>query len=259
MARPAPLAHQRRWFTLTLSSLALALALPASASPLDWFRGAQVQGNGHLSRQTRELPHFNGVHLSTGGKVEIRLGEQENISIEVDENIQPLLETVVEDGILRIRPLKKNSRLDTRSLKIVVGARSIDRIAVAGSGTVSADQLRANMLTLDIGGSGSIRVNNLECGTLTTAIGGSGDLQAGGKADRLKASIGGSGSIRAGKLAAREVSISIGGSGDATVWASQTLSASMAGSGEVAYYGDPKLSTSVVGSGSVKRLGSAPQ
>jgi hypothetical protein len=59
-------------------------------------------------------------------------------------------------------------------LKTVVQARSIERLALAGSGSIDADTLRGPKLQFDIGGSGSIKVKGIEAETVAVSVGGSG-------------------------------------------------------------------------------------
>lgn len=245
---------------VTAALLAAGLAtVQSTASPLSWLGGGdRVQGSGSVTKQAREVGHFSGIGLSTGGKVEVRIGSTESVTVQADDNVLPLIETVVENGMLKIRPLHKNQQLDTRNLKVFVQAREVQRIAVGGSGAVDAEGLRGPKLQLDVGGSGSINLRDVEADGVTVALGGSGSLKAAGQTERLTVSIGGSGTVDTGKLAARTASVSIGGSGQATVWAKQSLGVSVAGSGDVGYYGDPQLNRTVMGSGTVKRLGGAP-
>lgn len=248
--------------SVLLAASALAIIVPAtsvSAGPLSWLRGGEtVQGNGKIVKQTRETGHFTGLALSLPGEVDVRTGNTENITIETDENVQGAIEAVVERGVLHLRPVKRDVRIDTRNLKVTVNAKMLEKIAVGGSGSINADTLKAPKLTFDVGGSGSIHVRNLESDAVAVSLGGSGSLKAAGATERLQVSIGGSGKVNTDKLAARDVSVSIGGSGQATVWAKQSLNLSVAGSGDIGYYGDPQLSTSIMGSGSVKRLGATP-
>jgi hypothetical protein len=248
--------------SFTLAASALAIMVPAAtvqAGPLSWLRGGDtVQGSGKVVKQARDTGHFTGLALALPGEVEVRTGNTEGITIETDDNLQALIEAVVENGTLRVRPVKRDLRLETRTLKVVVSAKTLERIAVGGSGNVQADTLKAPKLTFDVGGSGSITVQNMESDAVAVSLGGSGSLKAAGHTERLQVSIGGSGKVQTDKLAARDVSVSIGGSGQATVWARQSLNLSVAGSGDIGYYGDPQLSTNIVGSGKVTRLGGAP-
>lgn len=248
--------NRRLVITLFLSAGMLA----AHAGPLSWMSGAEhVQGNGKIVKQNREVANFHALSVGVSGDVDIRLGSTEGVTVETDENIQSAIETVVENGTLRIRPLRNNIKLDTRNMKIVVQARTLDKLSIGGSGNVSADKLRGEKVTIDVGGSGSISVGQLESESVSIALGGSGSLKAAGNTERLQISIGGSGRVQAGQLQARDAVVSIGGSGQATVWAKKSLNLSVAGSGDINYYGDPQISKSVMGSGSIKRLGGAPQ
>jgi hypothetical protein len=244
-----------------IAASVFAVAAPVaivSAAPMGWFAGERVQGNGKISSQAREASNFTGLGLGLPGSVEVRIGNADSVTIESDDNILPLIETVVEDGTLQIRPIRPNLQFDTRNLKVVVTAKKLERISVGGSGSVDAEGLRGGKLSFNVGGSGSMNLRNIEGESVTVSLGGSGNLKASGTADKLKVSIGGSGKVSTGQLATREASVSIGGSGQAVVWAKQALSVSVAGSGDVSYYGEPQITKSVMGSGSVKRLAGAP-
>lgn len=247
-----------------LRALMLAAVIACSVAPpaaTAWpFGSEQVEGNGNVTRQARKVGSFNGIALGLPGRLELRSGNVDSITVETDDNLQALIETRVEDGMLRIRPAKRNLNLRTRNLKIVVTARQIDRLSLGGSGTIDADVLRGKRLDLDVGGSGKIQIARLEADTVAASVAGSGDLRADGGAVReLSVSIGGSGNVDLGKIAADTAHVSIAGSGDVAVWAKNDLRASIAGSGDVGYYGDPKVSRSVAGSGEVRRIGNAPR
>lgn len=244
---------------LALGALALAATLPAAASPLDWFASAKVSGNGAVRSQTRALPRFEAIALNLPGSVELRLGDSESISVETDDNLQAEIETVVEYGTLKIRARRRNATLAPSVLKFIVQAKSVERLTVAGAGSITAAALSTPTLQLEVGGSGAIHIRRLSCDAVTVSIGGSGSFTAGGAAEQLNIAIGGSGEVRAAQLNTRKVQVNIGGSGKAVVWARQSLVASIGGSGDIDYYGDPQVSRSVHGSGGVKRLGAAPR
>lgn len=245
-------------------SAALAALLAGAAAPSmagGWpFGGETVQGSGTVKRQARQVAHFSGVAFELPGKLELRTGDSEGVTIETDDNLLPLVETVVENGTLKIRPSRRDMNLRTRNLKVVVNARQVERLALGGSGSIDADSLRGARLSIDIGGSGDINVRNLDSGSVAVTLGGSGDFKAaGGNARQLSVSIGGSGTVDMGRVQSDNVSINVAGSGEATVWARHELNLTIAGSGDVNYYGDPRVSKSVVGSGDARRIAAAPR
>jgi hypothetical protein len=238
---------------------ALALAAPLAASAFS-FGGDTVQGSGKITRQVRQVPAFTGLSLAVPGKVELHVGPGDALTIETDDNVMPLVETKVENGVLRIRPVRDNLNLQTRTLRITVNALAIERLSVGGSGTIDADALRGHRLQLAVGGSGAIEARSIEGDELSVDMGGSGKVTAaGGAVGKLKVSVAGSGEVSLDKVKAGTVQVNTAGSGDTTVWAANKLDVSMVGSGGVRYYGDPQVSRSVIGSGEVRRAGPAPR
>lgn len=240
-------------------ALAALAALTAAAPAGAWGRDP-VKGSGTIRRETRDVKGFSGVSLSLAAKVDVRTGAgPEGISIETDDNLLPLIETVVEDGMLKIRS-RRGTDVRAHTLRIVVQAHGLDHLSVGGSGDIDADVVRGKRAVFDIGGSGTIVARRIEAGSVGVSVGGSGDLKANdGSVRSASVSIGGSGNVDLGRVRSDAVSVNLAGSGDAIVWARDSLNVSIAGSGDVSYYGDPKVARSVVGSGDARRLGAAPR
>ena len=232
------------------------LYVPAMA--WDWTMGTKMVGSGQVTKTHRQVTGFKGVSLELPSSVEVIQGESEGVLIETDDNIAPLIETVVENDQLRIRPISRFKSLKPTSIKITVNARNVERISISGSGDVRAEKLRSQTLEARISGSGDISIGTLDADSLSVAISGNGDFFAGGRADTVRLNISGSGDLKTGTLAAKNVTLNISGSGDAKVWASQTLDVRIAGSGDVDYYGNAAVSQSVAGSGRIRKLGTTP-
>ncbi|MET0855103.1 MAG: head GIN domain-containing protein [Telluria sp.] len=248
----------RRLSALTLALTALALVVPAAPALARGWGSDKVQGNGRIKTEARAIGHFNGVALALPGSVELRIGATESVTIETDDNLLPLIETVVENGTLKIRAAKRNLDLESRRMKIVVQAKSVDHLALGGSGSIDADPLRGAKVMIDIGGSGTVNVKGIDSETLSVTLGGSGDLKVGGGATRkLSLSIAGSGDVDMGRLQSMDASVNIAGSGDARIAVRDQLSVTIAGSGDVNYYGDPRVSKTVIGSGGANKLAGA--
>jgi len=259
MNQPTLSTFGRRTLVAACIAAGLLGAAPGFAGSWSWG-GEQMQGSGKIVRQARQVGNFNGLSLALPGSVELRIGDSEGVTVEADDNLLPLVETVVEGGTLKIRPARRNLNLQSKSIRVVVNARSIERLALGGSGSIVSDPLRGRALEVDIGGSGSINLKGIESESLAVSLGGSGDLKAGrGTVGALTVSIGGSGDVDLGQVQATRASVTVAGSGEATVWPRTDLSATIAGSGDVNYYGDPRVSKSTVGSGNVKRIGASPR
>jgi hypothetical protein len=255
---PSPL---KRALSLTLIILAVAVlsTVPTGkAHAWEWSGwGKSVSGTGVIKTETRNVSGFTSVSLSLPAKVTLIQGTTEGLRIETDDNLLPLVETVVEGGKLRIRSADKTN-LKTKTLNITVNLINLNGVSIAGSGEIIADRIKTEKFSSSISGSGDVKIAMLEATTVKASIAGSGDFTAAGKVGELDVSVAGSGDVRAGKLEAGKVRVSIAGSGDVSVWARDELKTSIAGSGDIRYYGQPTVKSSKAGSGSVKSMGNAP-
>ncbi len=231
---------------------ALMACLPGYAAA-DFWGGEKIVGSGTPKTEAREVTAFQSIALDVAATLELRQGDTDGLTITGDDNIVPLIETVVENGTLKIRWAgnKRNYSLHYKKLQIVVNARTINSLSVTGSGDIHAAKLKSQDLRTTIGGSGDITIDILEATSLKVGLTGSGDVTVGGKADTLDVSLTGSGDVAAAKLDVRSAKVSLQGSGDVSVWATESLKASVAGSGDIIYSGKPKVAGSVTGSGSV--------
>ena len=219
------------------------------------FAADRVTGSGTEKTEVRNVTGFQAVSSSGSIDVVLRQGAKEGVEVRADDNLLPLIETVVveRDGTrtLQIRTARGASYKTRHPVVVTVDLIMLNALSMAGSGDASADSLKAGRFELNLSGSSDVRVGQLTADDLRVHIAGSGDVKAGGRAPRLSVSIAGSGDVDTRGLQSDDVEVSIAGSGDAQVNAGKTLSVTIAGSGGVTYTGDAKLKRKIVGSGSV--------
>jgi hypothetical protein len=215
---------------------AIRIAAPAAVALAFLALAAHAQRH-----ETRPVSGFHAVSLSAPVNVEIVQGDTESLVLDGEEAMLANLETVVEDGALKIRD-KSVSHWTWHVDHVVarVTLKNVDAIATKGSGDIKAAALRTDGIHVSIAGSGDVFIGTLTAKRLDVSIAGSGDMLVGGRADQVHTSIAGSGDMKAGGLQSRVSNISIAGSGDAMLWASEAISVSIVGSGDVRYYGDAR-------------------
>jgi hypothetical protein len=247
----SPADPSRRQFVAAAAAFAAAAALTSRSADA-------AGGRGNVQVQARSPGPFTAVHLRVPADAEVRTGNADGLTIETDAALLPLVETVVVDGALEIRLARGVTEIRPTVLRIVVTARHIDDLAVAGSGALKTEALRTGALHLSVAGTGSITATKLHCEQLHASVAGSGTITLDGEAPRLTASVAGSGDLAAGHLRSESASVNLAGSGSVTVWPAAALTASLVGSGDVRYYGQPKVRASSAGSGSVRRAAGSP-
>lgn len=240
----------RRALFTTLALLSL-VVLPLAS------QAASPTGSGKVASETRVLPEFQSIELSGSMDLKVRQGTPQSVQVEADDNLLPLLETVVEGSGAGARlniQWKRWQAIRTRAKVVVtVVVPQLSGVALKGSGDLQLDAFTTPALKLAISGAGDARIKDLVADELAISLSGSGDVAGQGKATRLKIGIAGSGDVRLTDLESDDVRVSIAGSGDAAVNAQKSLEVSIAGSGDVSYVGSPKVKSTVAGSGSINR------
>jgi len=194
--------------------------------------GCITKGSGTVIEETRPLDAFSRVDSSGSIDVKIDKGETSQAIVTADDNLMPMLETVVMGDTLKVR--MNGSYVTSSALLVRVTTPTLEAVDVSGSGNLKALTVDTETFTVDISGSGSVVTS--------------------GQAQSLAATLSGSGRLDASALPVKSARLAVSGSGSAKVQASDELDASVSGSGSVRYGGSPEVTKSVSGSGRVAPL-----
>lgn len=208
-----------------------------------------VIGSGNIIGDIRQVGYFNGIKILGSFTVYIRKGTQE-LRIETDENIMPLIETWHEGDTLCIgteQPYRSQ-----HGIIVYASMETLRRFVIAGSGKITGHDfaLSTDTLELKIAGSGSIHLNGVTARHVSTVIAGSGNIDLTGTADSHMVRVAGSGNLETFDFTVKTYNIEIAGSGDCRIHVTENLAVVIAGSGSIYYKGRPPLVTStILGSG----------
>jgi hypothetical protein len=218
---------------------------------------AATTGSGRSASETRSLGDFQAVSLNGSIDIVVRQGAQQQVQVQADDNLLPLLETSVESGkngqTLQVRWKKGESIYHRGKVLVTVVVPKLSGLASSGASDMRVEAFTTPALQVSLSGSGDARLDGLNTEDLSISISGSGDVSGKGSATKLSVSIAGSGNVKFDAMRADDVQVAIAGSGDALVNAQRTLNVRIAGSGDVSYVGNAALKSSVAGSGSVSR------
>ena len=234
---------------LIIGLIAIALIFQACD---EWF--SSVKGEGPVQKETRQVTGFKGVELGASGDVFIKQAAEFKVVVETHKNIAEILETNVENGILKIYFKHGMGNVSYDKLNIYVEGPAFEKINLLGSGNIKTENaLTGSNLELDLTGSGNITVKDAAFNKIEADIAGSGNIELSGTADSDDLSLSGSGNIEAKNLKAKTVKAHITGSGGIDCYAETDLDVSITGSGDVRYSGTPSVKTRVTGSGNVEK------
>lgn len=208
------------------------------------------------TNEEREVKNFHAVSASGSFNVTVKMGTKESISLEGDQQDLDKVETLVQNGILKIR-LKRDVNTwkeGVGNINIYVTAKKLDGLILSGSGSIDLQgKLNSAGADIQLSGSGKITAN-LDTQTAGIALSGSGNINLSGAVGSINISISGSGDVNAKNLISDKSKIQIAGSGNVYLNIKEELNATVLGSGSVRYKGNPKLSVNKVGSGSVEKM-----
>lgn len=236
---------------MVVNLLCLAAMAPHAA------QAATVKGSGKVVTENRTVGEFAAVASQGSFDVVVRQGNAPAVQVSADDNLVPLIETVVENGrdgaTLQLR-WKRGTSIQTRSaVKVTVTTPKLTALTASGSGDFTIEAFKTPVLKVSLKGSGNAAFESLATDELTVSLAGSGDVSGSGRATRLAVSIAGAGDVSLGDLKADDVKVDIAGSGDATVHAGKTLAVSIAGAGDVNYSGEAQVKSRILGAGSVNK------
>ncbi|MBW6459955.1 MAG: DUF2807 domain-containing protein [Bacteroidales bacterium] len=247
---------------LSLQALLIASALLIFSSCDKWNK---VDGNYNVTTESRQVDSFNRVINEGNFDVYIIQDGTNEVFIEAESNLIPLIRTRVQGSALII---------DTRDflrnhypMKLFIHVDDITEAKLSGSGLLRAENITAGELDVSISGSGYIffsgTVDKLSCNIsgsgsvdigieadeLNATISGSGDMDIWGNIRKGVFKISGSGSIKSYELLQKECYATISGSGSMYLTVEEYLDVNISGSGNIYYMGNPVINVKISGSG----------
>ena len=215
-------------------------------------KGQVVVGSSNIISQEKQLSAYDRIEVLGSYDVIFTDGEVGKIKIKAPDNILPLIQTEVSDGLLKIGAEKNRYRVKEPIIIYVPVDSRLKQVVIKGSADIYTEKsLETKALEVDVYGSGDVRLQ-VDVSSLALKIDGSGDIRVGGKTDNLSININGSGDVEVPNLKAEKAVINISGSGDVSAYVTEDVDISIAGSGDVTIKGNPKkVKQKINGSGRV--------
>ena len=211
-----------------------------------------VVGSNNIITQEKQLSAYDRIEVLGSYDVIFTDGEVGKIKIKAPDNILPLIQTEVSDGLLKIGAEKNRYKVKEPIIIYVPVDSRLKQVDIKGSADIyTENSLETKALDVDVYGSGDVRLQ-VDSSTLALKIDGSGDIRVGGKTDNLSININGSGNVEVPNLKAEKAVININGSGNVSAYVTEDVDVSITGSGDVTIKGNPKkVKQKINGSGRV--------
>ena len=215
-------------------------------------KGQVVVGNSNIISQEKQLSAYDRIEVLGSYDVIFTDGEVGRIRIKAPDNILPLIQTEVSDGLLKIGTGKNRYKVKEPIIIYVPVDSRLKQVDIKGSADISTEKnLETKALNVSIYGSGDARLA-VNVSSLALEVVGSGDIRVSGRAKNLSIDINGSGDVEVPNLKAEKAVIKVNGSGDVSAYVTEDVDVSIAGAGDVTVKGNPKkVKQKINGSGGV--------
>lgn len=219
--------------------LSLILILSITSCYFDGW-GTGISGNGNVVEESRDLDGFTGVEVSSGIDVYLTQGNDFNIKVEADENLQEVILTEMKGNNLVVRTDHVNIR-NAKSKKVHVTLPELEELKISSAGDcVGQTPFECEDLRLSISSAGDLTLE-VDANRIDLDISSSGDAKLAGSAKELDASLSSAGDLNAFDLLAEKVDVSVSSAGDARVFATDEISMTASSAGNIYYKGNAQV------------------
>ena len=178
-----------------------------------------ISGSGTRKTEKKEVPAFKAIETGGAFDVEITCQKPQSVELEADDNLLPLLETDVSDGVLHV-----GMKQDYHAKKLIavrIAVPDLNRITISGAGTARVTGVKNENFVINSTGAAKI--------------------EAKGETKAVEIRNSGAGLIDAHELRSSKAEVNLSGAGQAEVYASEQLDVTISGVGRVTYAGQPKV------------------
>lgn len=201
----------------------------------------QVDGNGNVVTEEREVADFTKVKGSAGIDVYLTEGTENKVTVEADENLMDIIETQVEGGKLRIRANQNIGRAKAKKVHVTyVSLSSIE--ASSGADVIGNSVIKSESLNLDASSGADLELEIISSEVYAETSSGS-DMKLSGKATTLRAKASSGSDLDAKELLVATCNADASSGADIKVNVKDRLTAEASSGGDVHYYGDPAAVT----------------
>lgn len=205
-------------------------------------------------REKREVSNFHELSVSHAFVVELSVGSEESLEIEVDDRYINDVITEVRGGKLTIKMRdSRNTRRMKDSPRAYLTVKSLDKISLSGAVNLTTfDPLEGDKLDVDISGASVLKME-IEVEDFRLEASGACVVKMEGQTSKQLVKTTGATSYSAYDLESEYADIRVSGAGSARVSVSEELDVRASGASDVKYKGSPSVNSNTSGASSVRK------
>lgn len=217
-------------------------------------KNEKVAGSGNIKSESRDHGSFRSISTSGSYNVYITPGSKNDIRVEADDNLLPLIETKVRGNDLEIQTKKGYDIRPTRTINIYVTIDQLEELKSSGNGGFySKGQLKGDDVRFSFSGSSNTEID-LKANNLDVSVSGTSKLNLKGNIPSTKYDISGTADVEALELQSSNTDVNISGTGKLDLVAEKKLNVAVSGMGKIRYKGTPAINQMSSGTAKISRI-----
>jgi hypothetical protein len=212
-----------------------------------------THGDGNVLKEVRKVTSFDGIDVSGAFDIIIKQGLVEEVTVEADANLLPIIRTEVVGGTLVIETKKPIKHVTV--MKVYVTVKDLKKIDVSGAVDINTEgRITVPELSIDASGASDSKME-IAVQKLKLDCSGASKMKFSGSATNVSMDLSGASDIFGYDMLAETYDIDISGAGNAQINVSKRIRAEISGAGSIKYRGSPsEVDQSVSGAGSIKKV-----
>jgi Putative auto-transporter adhesin, head GIN domain len=233
---------------LTKFIIAATIALLMSSCNIKADFGNGEKGNGKITTEVRTIKEeFSSIDVNSAIEVVLEQSNDKFVSVEADENLQKLIDTKVENGVLKIEP--NESINASKTVKVIIRMPKIECLDASSSSIIKGiGTFKGEAISIDASSASEVNVN-LKYDDITLDASSAGNINAKGMAIKLETSATSGSQIEANELLVNEVTADVSSGGNIKIHPIVSLNGSASSGGSIRYDIEPKSITKDESSG----------
>ena len=210
----------------------------------------KINGSKTLITETRVLPDFNSVNISTAGEVYVTYGAEQEVTVTADDNVVDYIYTTVSNGKLLIG-IKRDVQLNNFTLIVNLTMTDLEELSTSSAGSIiGRNKFKADNVSLYSTSAGSI-ILELEAYELYSSLSSAGSFFLRGSVENHRAVLSSAGNLLAFDLVTDTTIVTLSSAGNAEVYVNSLLDVTISSVGSLFYKGNPTINQTITSIGRV--------
>jgi hypothetical protein len=226
----------------TMIGMATAVLLTLSGCTLALQgAGLLVNGSGVTKEESREVPAFTGVEVTSAFEANVSIGPKASVTLNVEDNLLPLIKTDVKDGRLIVRFESGYNIQSTKPMKVQIVVPTLDFVGGSGASKLIATAGDAKAFKIDASGASSIKVDGLASDTIGVQATGASRVIFKGHGTRLTLDVSGASKVSADEATFESAKAQFSGASHGDIKVTGTIEADLSGASSLKVQGNPSI------------------